>query len=165
MNNPSRQNWLDRADFVGRWLESFFLVSLFTLLLGLSTLQIVLRNGFSMGLVWADELVRLSVLWLAVVGAVAASRDRKHIAIELLARALPPVSRLAVVVAVDIFASIVSGIFALQSWRFVVDSREFGDLLLGNWPAWTLQLILPVGFALIAYRYLVHAASVLLRNR
>jgi TRAP-type C4-dicarboxylate transport system permease small subunit len=32
-------------------------------------------------------------------------------------------------------------------------SREFGDQLLGGVPAWMLQLVLPIGFALIAYRY------------
>ena len=57
---------------------------LFTAILGLSTTQIVLRNFFASGLFWADELVRLLVLWLAVAGALAATRDRRHIAIELI---------------------------------------------------------------------------------
>ena len=56
-------------------------------------------------------------------------------------------------IAVDLFTAIVTGILAWYSAQFVLDSYEFGDRLLGTWPAWAFQLILPIGFALIAYRY------------
>jgi len=32
-------------------------------------------------------------------------------------------------------------------------SYEYEDLLLGNIPAWLLQLVLPIGFGLISWRY------------
>ena len=35
--------------------------------------------------------------------------------------------------------------------------RELGDTLMKNTPAWTLQIILPIGFGLMAYRHLVLA--------
>ena len=38
-----------------------------------------------------------------------------------------------------------------------MDSYAFGDTLFGGWPAWIFQLILPIGFAAIAWRYLVRA--------
>jgi TRAP-type C4-dicarboxylate transport system permease small subunit len=56
------------------------------------------------------------------------------------------------------FTTLICGFLAWQSWRFVLDSRAFGDQLLGGWPAWIFQIILPVGFALIAYRYAVRTA-------
>jgi len=37
----------------------------------------------------------------------------------------------------------------------VLESREYGDRLLGDLPAWIFQSILPVAFFLIGYRYLV----------
>jgi len=164
LTDSPRQRWLDRADSLGRWAETFVLVALFAGLLLLAAAQILLRNGFSAGLVWADELIRLLVLWLAVAGAVAASRDQKHIAIELIARSLSADWRRMAVVVVNLFACIVSGVLAWQSWRFVRDSMEFGDMLLGDWPAWILQVSLPIGFALISYRFLVHAAIGLTRR-
>jgi TRAP-type C4-dicarboxylate transport system permease small subunit len=130
---------------------------LFAALLGLSGTQIVLRNGFSDGLFWADELVRLLVLWLAVIGALAATRDRRHIAIELLVRSLPALPQRIARSVAGLFAAGVSATFAWQSLRFVMDSRTFGDSVLGDWPAWVFQLILPVGFALIAWRFLISA--------
>jgi TRAP-type C4-dicarboxylate transport system permease small subunit len=56
-------------------------------------------------------------------------------------------------IVVDAFTAAVCGVLAYYSWTFVRDSRAFGDTLLGDWPAWLFQLVLPVGFALIAYRY------------
>lgn len=153
------RRWLNRADAAGRWCENALLIALFAVLLGLSGGQILLRNGFSSGLFWADELVRLLVLWLAVVGAVAATRDRKHIAIELLVRALPDLPQRITRSLVAVFAAGVSGMFAWQSLRFVLDSRAFEDTVLGNWPAWYFQLILPVGFALVAWQFLTSAVA------
>lgn len=138
---------------------------LFAALLGLSGTQIVLRNVFSSGLFWADELVRLIVLWLAVVGALAATRDHRHIAIELIVRALPDLLQRMTRSFVAVFATGVAGLFAWHSYRFVMDSREFGDTVLGDWPAWYFQLILPVGFALIAWRFLTSALAAWLPPR
>ena len=148
------RRWLKRADTAARWCENSLLVVLFIALLGLSGGQIILRNVFSSGLFWSDELVRLLVLWLAVVGALAATRDRRHIAIDLIARALPALPQRIVRSIVGVFAGVVSATFAWQAWRFVMDSRDFGDTVLGGWPAWYFQLILPLGFALIAWRFL-----------
>lgn len=121
--------------------------------------QIVLRNFFNIGFIWSDEALRLLVLWVAVAGAVAASRSDKHINIAVLDRFLP--GRLAVLknLLVHAFTASISGIVAWQGWLFVRSSREFGDLLMGGVPAWLLQLVLPVGFGLICYRYAVFTVT------
>ena len=154
-SSPKRRSWWARADALGRSLENALLAVLFIGLLALATAQIVLRNFFSAGLPWADGLVRLLVLSLAVVGAIAASRDSKHIGIDIIARSLPPLARCLVVALTCLFTATVAALFAWHSWRFVQDSRAFGDVLVLDWPAWIPQLILPVGFALIAYRYVL----------
>ena len=49
-----------------------------------------------------------------------------------------------------------SVVLAWYSYKFVADSFAAGDRILGGeFPAWSVQLILPVGFALIGYRYAV----------
>ena len=137
----------------GKWLEDALLVGLFAALTLLAVAQIVLRNIGSAGFLWSDGLVRVLVLWIALLGAVAASRDRKHIAIDLARRLLPPSFRRTLSIVVAAFTATVCGFLSYYSWVFVSDSRGFGDTLLGDWPAWIIQLILPVGFALISYRY------------
>jgi TRAP-type C4-dicarboxylate transport system permease small subunit len=142
-----------RIEAAGRWLEDAVLLALFAGLTLISVVQIGLRNLGLAGLVWGDGLVRVGVLWIALLGAVAASRDQRHIAIDLAHRLLPTRFWHALAVVVDAFTATVCGFLAYYSWIFVRDSRAFGDTLLGDWPAWLFQLVLPVGFALITYRY------------
>ena len=148
----------------GRWLESTLLTLLLSGLILLASSQILLRNVFSTGLSWGDGLVRLMVLWLALIGAVAASRENKQIKIDLLSRSLSePLQKLAAVVT-NLFTAVVTGMLAWHSWRFVQDSRLYGDMLMDDWPAWIFQLILPLGFSLICYRYALRTVSGLRRR-
>lgn len=123
--------------------------------------QIVLRNVFSIGLVWADGALRLLVLWLALLGAMVASRENRHIAIDVTDRLLAPGLRRVVSVVRNLFTAGICAALAWYSWVFVRDSREFGDTLLGDLPAWWFQLIMPVAFALITYRYFLRALAAL----
>jgi TRAP-type C4-dicarboxylate transport system permease small subunit len=125
----------------------------------IASTQILLRNMFSSSLPWGDGLIRLIVLWLALVGAIAASRDGKQIKIDVLTRSLSGTPLRVAHFATDAFTVAVAGLLAWHSWRFVQDSRLFGDTLVADWPAWIFQLILPVGFLLIAYRYLLRAVG------
>jgi len=144
-------------------------VLILTAMIGLATTQIVLRNLFDVGFIWGDEMLRMLVLWLAVGGAVAASRSDKHIRIDLLNRYLPERAVRGVKVVLHLFTAAVSGVMAWYSLAFVRMSWEFGDVLLGSVPAWIPQAVLPVGFALIAWRYglftMVEAGSLLRRSR
>ena len=141
----------------GRWLEDALLVGLLLALMVLACTQIVLRNGFDTGLVWADELLRLLLLWLAMLGAVAASRDNRQITIDVLSRFLGP-SWLRWMEAVT--STFTCGVTAALSYYcavFVSQSREFEDTVLGELPAWPFQVVLPAAFALISYRYALRA--------
>lgn len=144
---------LARLDRAGRFGEDAVLVIILTAMILLAASQIVLRNFLNIGLIWGDELLRMLVLWIAVAGAVAASRSDKHINIAVLDRFLPEKLKRAVKLVIHLFTAAICGIVAWHSWQFVMTSREFGDILMGSVPAWIPQGIMPVGFALICYRY------------
>lgn len=143
-----------RAERLGRWIENTLLAIVLFLMIGLAASQVLMRSVFGSGLSWADEALRLLVLWSAMLGAIAASRDNVHLRIDLLSRFLPAAWRRLAATLVDVFAAVVSAVLAWQSWRFVAESREFGDQVLGTLPAWAFQLILPTAFVLITYRYI-----------
>lgn len=153
---------LQWAGRIGRGLENLLLAIILFAMIGLAAYQVMLRNIVGSGIGWADEALRLMVLWAAVVGAVAASRDNVHLRIDLLSRFLSRTGRTVTAIIVDLFAVAVAGVLAWYSWEFVAESREFGDQIFGELPVWPFQTVLPVGFALIAYRYLVRAAGQLL---
>jgi len=153
---------VERLDRWARVLENGLLVIMLAALVLLGSTQILLRNVFSSSLPWGDEFVRLLVLWLALLGAIAASRDGRQIRIDLLSRVVPAKFKWLPESLAAAFTSVVCGMLAWQSWRFVQDSRAYEDLLLGNWPAWLLQLILPVGFAAMCYRYALRTITQLM---
>jgi len=157
------ENIFSRLDKAGRLGEDAVLVIILTALILLAASKIVMRNFFNFGFIWTDEMLRMLVLWIAVAGAVAASRTDKHINIAILDRFLPDKIKLLVKIIVHIFTAAVCGVVAWYSVQFVQMSHEFGDILMGSVPAWWLQLILPVGFGLICYRYSLFAVQELLR--
>lgn len=120
--------------------------------------QIVLREIFATGFVWADELVKLMVLWLAMVGSIAASRDNRHIRIDALSHILPDKAIAATRILVDLFAALVCGVIAWHAIRYQQLEIEFGDTVLIDTPAWLAHAIVPIAFALVGYRFLVLVA-------
>ena len=163
--NARLTSWLARAERWGRWFESTLLTLLLSALILLASSQILLRNVFSSGLAWGYGLVRLLVLWLALLGAVAASRENKQIRIDLLSRSLSGIWQRVAWITTDLFTAIITGLLAWHSWRFVQESRLYGDTLLDDSPAWVFQLILPAGFLLICYRYVVRVVREALGTR
>lgn len=147
---------LRRLDEFGRRLEDGLLALMLATMVLLAAAQILLRNLFDSGFIWADGLLRILVLWLALLGALAASREDRHIRIDLLSRFLPPRRRDAVRIVVDAFTAAVCALVAWHAVRFVQLEYVFGSTVLDGFPAWIAQIILPMGFGLMAYRYLVH---------
>ena len=154
MTTPEDQpGVLGKADRIGRFIENTALVVVLAAMIFLAAAQIFMRNFLDTGLSWGDEALRLMVLWITMLGAVAAARDRRHIVIDALSRILPDGLQKWAAFIVDIFSAGVAGVLAWFSAEFVIESKEYGDVLLNDLPAWLFQLILPLGFALIAYRY------------
>ena len=134
-------------------IEDGILVLVLAGMILLAASQIFLRNFFDVGFIWADELLRLMVLWLALAGAVAAGRADKQINVAVLDRFLPDWLQLPVRLLIHLFTAVVCMIVTVVSISFVQSSHEYGDVLLGDIPAWWLQIILPVGFAALSWHY------------
>ena len=147
----------NRLEKVGSYAEDSLLLIILISMILLAGTQIFLRNFFDTSLFWGDEMLRLMVLWLTIAGGLAASRMDKHISIAVLDRFLPDKAQLITKIIIDLFTASVCALFAWHSARFVMGSYEFGDTLMKNTPAWMLQIILPIGFALMAYRHLILA--------
>lgn len=148
---------LGKLEKAGTFAEDILLLIILIGMILLAGAQIFLRNFFDTSIFWGDEMLRLMVLWLTIAGGLAASRMDRHISIELLERFLPKRGQLAVKIISDLFVASVCALFAWHSTRFVMGSYEFGDTLMKSTPAWMLQIILPIGFGLMAYRHVVLA--------
>jgi TRAP-type C4-dicarboxylate transport system permease small subunit len=140
----SHKHWWDRVEHATRVVETWLIVVVLAAMVLFGAAQIVMRNFFSIGFAWGDGAARLAVLWLALLGALAATRDGRHISMGAITRWLPERLRVLATAGADVFGA--------------GDSREFGDLLLTGVPAWWLQAVMPVAFALMSYQFLAHAA-------
>ncbi len=142
---------------LGRGLENLLLCALLLVMVALAVWQIVARNLFGGGFLWADEFLKLLLLWLGLAGAVAAAGEGKQIKIDVLSRFLPERFAALAELVTALFTAVVCGFCAWHAGRFVLMEREFGSTLLGQVPAWIFQAAIPLAFALIAWRYLVAA--------
>jgi TRAP-type C4-dicarboxylate transport system permease small subunit len=134
-------------------LERWVLTGLLLLLVGLSAFQIVFRNVFGSGFVWIDPFLRSLVLWLTFLGAFAATAQGRHIAIDVVGRLLPERPRAVLARALSAIAGAVCVALSNGAYEYVSLERGFeADAFLGI-PTWQVQIILLVGFVLLAYRF------------
>ena len=148
---------IDNALAFLRRLEDGILVSLLILMIGMAAGQVVLRNFFDSGLYWSDSLVRVAVLWVALVGAMVASRDDSHIRIDLVSRLVSPAYKHWVERLTRLFTFIVLCLFTWGSGNFVYYEYVDEAIAVGDVPAWMLEVIMPVGGGVMAIRYLLLA--------
>ncbi len=146
---------LARLDSAGRFAETALLVGLLSGMMLLSVAQIIAREVFETGFYWSGELVRIMVLWLAMVGAVAACRENRHIRIDAVSHLLSDRAVGVVRLVVDTFAAGVCALVAWHAWRYVKLEMEWQDTVLIDIPAWIVHIIVPVAFGLLSYRFLV----------
>ncbi len=154
------------ADRLERWgtaAENAALVILLGALMLLAVGQIAMRILFSTGFIWADELVKLIVLWITLVASIAAARSDRHLRIDLVSHFVPAKFARFPRIVVDAFTALMCGVLAWHSWRYIRLSIEFEDTVLIDVPAWIAFGLLPLSFVLMTYRFAVMTAGHIMR--
>nr|NJM02281.1 TRAP transporter small permease [Desulfobacula sp.] len=142
-------------------IEDSILIGLLLLMIGIAFFQILLRNLFGSGMNFGDELIRILVLWISLVGAMVASRNNSHINIDLVSRYLPdPVKKFSTVLT-GMFTALVCAAMAYFSLDFVLLEKSEGIIAFSGVPAWACESIIPLAFAVISFRYLILSLATL----
>lgn len=147
---------LDKTNKVLRLVSNTLLVVLFMVMLLVAVFQVVAREvGY--GFYWGDELVRMAVLWVTMVGAVVAVGDNKHIRIDLVERFLRPIQRRVVVTVIYLLTASVCVAFGYFSFDMI--GWDYVDQVpgVGRVPAWIFELIIPIAAFLMAIRFCIQA--------
>lgn len=146
---------LRRLDRALASLERGIVLVCITLLVLLSTYQLVIRNLDTGTPSWIDPLLHQLVLWTGFLGAALAVRSRTHIRMDLLShRLLPPWSN-KVAALISLTSAGICLFLAGASWRFVTSEREMALRRVAGLPSWVFATIIPVGFALMAVHFLL----------
>jgi TRAP-type C4-dicarboxylate transport system permease small subunit len=149
-------------------IEGWLIVLMLWLMVLLTFIQVGLRSLYAYGhLQWANEVlghidgsgpfVRLLVLWLTFLGASLLTRDGTHINIDIFSSLLPKrwlPAREVLLASVCLFIS--AAMFKVCV-GYIRMEMAFGGTMLFNLPAWLGQVILPAGFALLCFRFLIKA--------
>lgn len=137
--------------------ETFFLLFFLLTAILLASTQILLRNFFDSGIGWADSALRILVLWIGMIGAMFASRNKKHIRIDVLSHYLPYKLRDNIWRFTEIVTAVVCGLAAYFSIEFIKYEYEDGLIAFANVPVWVCETIIPIAFTIMALRYFVYA--------
>jgi TRAP-type C4-dicarboxylate transport system permease small subunit len=155
--------WIDKGLVrLEVWVIIFFL----SLMVIFTFTQVCLRGLYTHGHVqwanammgridWSEPLVRLLVLWLTFLGASLITGESKHIKIDLFSTLLPKKWHPVREFILSIVCVIISAIMLFVCAGYVKIEMQFGGTLFLSLPSWIGELILPVGFALILFRFFV----------
>ncbi len=146
------QRW-ERVDaFIDR-VEQTFISILLSVMILIAFLQIVLRNLFATGLTWGDPLVRNLVLWVGFIGAALATREGKHISIDVMSQLVPSRGKIVIEVIIHVSSFIICGLLTFAAVKFIRNEALMGNSTFLGIRAWVPELILPITFGLMTLRY------------
>ena len=140
-----------------RWLEHLeeglitFLMAAMTLV---TFMQVVARYVFNYSFVWALELTGVMFAWLIFVGMSYGVRVGAHIGVDAVVKSLAPGTARLVGMVATLLCIVYASIVFVGGFQYVRKMYDVG-ILMQDMPIqqWIPRAILPVGFALLAFRF------------
>ena len=146
-------NRWERVDEVIARVEQTLIVTFLGFMILLAFSQIVLRNVFSTGLNWGDSLLRNLVLWIGFIGATLATKEGKHISIDVVSRWLPSLGKNIVTLMTHLFSLFICSLLTYAALKFIKNEVQMENRSFLNIPAWIPEMILPMTFSLMTFRF------------
>ncbi len=142
------------------WEAENLLVALaLAALMVLPLIEIVGRKLFHGGLSGGASLQQHLVLIIGLLGGMFAARDRRLLSLSTLTNFLTGRWQTFARVFSSAFAAGITVFLCLAALQLVQSEKGGGKILAYGIPLWTVQLIMPLGFGVIALRLLWHAAD------
>ncbi len=145
----------DRLDEKISRVEQVLVTILLTMMILMAFSQIVLRNFFDTGISWGDSLVRYLVVWVGFIGAAIATREGKHINIDVVSRWLTGPESNYIRLISHFFSAVVCGLLTLAAVRFILFEAQMGSTVFFKLPVWVPEIVIPVTFGLMTLRFAV----------
>ncbi len=143
------------------WLrqgENLLLGLVLVLLMTLPLLEALLRKAFSTGIPGAPAIVQHFTLIIGMLGGALAARDSRLLAMSALPTILPEKGKIFAALFSGTIATTITLFLTVASVEFVKTERESGNFLVGTMPIWWVQVVTPIGFALVTWRLLWNAS-------
>ncbi len=153
-----KSNWIGRLE---EWLIAFLLAAM-TLI---TFMQVVARYVFNYSFSWALELSTYVFAGLIFLGISYGIRVGAHIGVDAFVKILPARLAHGVTILATLLCLVYGAIVFTGSWVYVDRMKQIG-ILAQDLPVqqWIPRLVLPIGFALMMFRFL-EVLIALLRGR
>ena len=147
---------------IDKWLEKisgWILVSLLGIMIVMAFGQVILRNFFDSSIEWGDIFLRHLVLWVGYFGAVIATGEGRHLRIEFVSKLVPQKIRKIFFIITSIFAGAICYFLMQAAISFVQLEMESKTTLILNLQSWYFIIIIPIGYAMLTFRFIVRALN------
>lgn len=115
--------------------------------------QVVMRNIYDVGYVWADILVRILVLWVGLLGAAVATSEARHLTIDVITKFMPPRVAQSIRVMTWVFALTICTLLARASMLYMEMEKQGGEQSIFGVPTYLTEIIIPIAFVLISFHF------------
>ena len=140
-----------------RGIEDSFLVLPLIALMALPLIEMVLRR-FHTGISGSSTFVQHFTLIVGMIGGAIAAREGRLLAFSTLSTFLKgKLKSIALIISTGAGAAI-SALLCVASVQFVLTEKSAGGRLAYGIPLWVIELVLPLGFGLVALRLVWHSA-------
>ncbi len=130
----------------------------------LPVLEMLLRGIFKTGIPGSSAIVQNLTLWVGFIGAMIASREKKHLSLAAGVDWMNPRAKRIVTTATAAISAGVAAGLAWASFQFVRSETEATARIAGWLPIWIAESILPAAFAVIALRFVWNAEGWIARG-
>lgn len=145
---------------IDSWIEKisgWLLVLLLGIMIAMAFGQVILRNFFDSSIEWGDIFLRHLVLWVGYIGAVIATGEGRHLRIEFVTKLVSDKPRKIFFIVSSLFAAVICYFLMQASISFIELEIDSDSVLILDLPSWYFIIIIPVGYAMVAFRFLVRS--------
>ena len=145
--------------------EKGFSFAILLAMVAISFGQVVVRNVFAFGFMWADQVLRACVLWLAFLGASLATDYARHIRVDIFPRYLTGKRQKFVEISATLFLLVGCIFFAYAAWDYMIVKYHSNlNIFLRGIPDWIIVTILPYFFIMTIFRSTLHIQAIMVKQ-
>ena len=135
--------------FYHKFENAFAMVLLFAMAL-IPVIEMVFRKAFNTGIAGSIVYVQHLTLWVGFVGAIIATRDKRHLTITSLDEYMSEKAKKVSAIFRNFISTAICFALFLASVQLIRSESIVGNLAI---PTWVMELILPIGFIIMALRF------------
>ena len=141
--------------FLNQRLEEIVLVVLMIAAVVIVAMQVITRYLLKIPLPWSEEIARYMFLWLTWLGASYATKERRHVSIDVIYSKLKPTARVVCTIVFTVVWIVFLIMMAYLSLKLTASVASGGQIAVGSGlPMWIPYASIPTGMFMMLFRLL-----------